>query len=114
MGRFQKGIEEKKEMIFSISQTPAAENDILDALRWYALQRPGLDDDFLLSLEAEISLVKRNPFIYAVLHKQIRRALIARFPYAIYYLIKENHIVIIAVVHQKRRPAIWKKRKATR
>jgi len=99
-------------MTYPIYQIPEAEINILNALEWYASQRVGLDDDFLLSLEAELNSILRNPFLYASLHKQTRRALMARFPYAVFFIVEETEILILAVVHQRRKPSVWKMRKA--
>ncbi len=39
-----------------------------------------------------------------------RRILLKRFPYAVIYLPLHNKIVVIAVMHQRRRPDYWKTR----
>lgn len=52
-----------------------------------------------------------NPLAYAVVHRDIRKVIVSKFPYAIYYRIEGNDIVVIAVFHSKRNPKIWKARK---
>jgi hypothetical protein len=37
----------------------------------------------------------------------VRRALLARFPYALVFLILEEGVRILAVAHAKRRPGYW-------
>lgn len=98
-------------MNYFISHLPEVEDDVKNAMAWYSSQRAGLGDDFLLAFEVEIIRILKSPLIYATVKNQIRRALIARFPYAIFFIVEESTILILAVVHQKRKPSVWKKRK---
>jgi plasmid stabilization system protein ParE len=41
---------------------------------------------------------------------EVRRALTRRFPYAIFYLVDEEQVVVIAVFHSSRDPKEWKAR----
>jgi len=101
-------------MIYFISHLPEVEADIKNAMAWYAAQRTGLEADFLLALEVEIIRIQKSPLLYTKLRKPVRRALIARFPYAIFFIVEGTTILILAVIHQKRKPSVWKKRKKTR
>ena len=89
---------------------PQAETDIRDAYFYYEECSIGLGADFLLSLDALFSLIKREPEIFQKVYKNIHRGLIKRFPYGIYYIIDKDSITVIAVMHCKRNPATWKKR----
>jgi plasmid stabilization system protein ParE len=40
----------------------------------------------------------------------VRRALLQRFPYAVYFILDDQIIVILAILHQRRDPAVWKRR----
>ena len=87
-------------------------SDIKVAYDWYERQRTGLGEDFLLSLEASYATVAREPEIYQSIYKTVRRKLIRRFPYAIFFVLNEDikQIIIIAVMHTKRNPNDWTKR----
>lgn len=87
-----------------------AENDIDEAYRWYEKQIKGLGFDFILSVDAAISSIERSPHFYSKIHKNIRRALIRRFPFGIFFIIKGKKIIIIAIFHVKRDPIRWQKR----
>jgi toxin ParE1/3/4 len=52
-----------------------------------------------------------NPYLYPVVHRDTRRALIRRFPFAIFYRIEPDALVIIAVMHGSRHPKRWRMRK---
>jgi len=86
------------------------ESDIKDAYQWYESQRKGLGESFLLCIEEALSKVSRTPQIYAIVYKDIRRALIHRFPFGIFYIEGDNHITVLAVLHARRNPQTWKER----
>ncbi len=65
---------------------PEAESDTNDAYQWYEAQRKGLGEDFLLCIEEALSRASRNPAIYSVVHKEVRRVLIHRFPFGVFSL----------------------------
>ena len=87
-----------------------AEADIKDAYQWYESQRKGLGESFLLCIEEALSRVTRAPQIYAIVYKDIRRSLIHRFPFGIFYIEGENNIIVLAVLHARRNPQTWKER----
>jgi len=87
-----------------------AEADINDAYQWYESQRKGLGESFLLCIEEALSRVSRTPLIYAIVYKNIRRVLIHRFPFGVFYIEGEKHITVLAVLHARRNPQTWKER----
>ena len=60
-------------------------------------------------LEA-LERVNKNPLHYQEVHLQVRRALVHRFPYGIFYVVMENRIIVIAVLHEARNPERWQSR----
>ncbi|MFP4014471.1 MAG: type II toxin-antitoxin system RelE/ParE family toxin [Chitinispirillaceae bacterium] len=97
-------------MSFLLSIRPEAENDLHETYDWYEKKRRGLGDEFLLRIEAALESVTANPRSCAVVYKNIRRKLIRRFPYGIFFIIDESTIRILAVIHVKRNPENWKSR----
>ena len=59
---------------------PEAEADLLNARAWYERQRAGLGAEFLLCVEEEIERIGRTPEMYAVIYRDVRRALTRRLP----------------------------------
>jgi plasmid stabilization system protein ParE len=90
---------------------PAAAADVEEACRWYEQQRSGLGGEFLLSLDATLRAIGEQPEQYPVLHRATRRALLARFPYGLYYRIHGDLLVIIACMHARRDPKMWQRRR---
>ena len=90
---------------------PLAESDTEEAANWYNDKVEGFGNEFLLALDAKLNAIRRNPNQFQIIYKQVRRAIIERFPYAIFYVIEGNIVYIVAVVHTRRNPRLWKKRK---
>jgi plasmid stabilization system protein ParE len=73
-------------MKYALRIRPNAEEDLRQAYAWYEEQRVGLGDDFLLCYEAALDAIIENPTRFPIIQHKIRRTLIRRFPYAIYYV----------------------------
>jgi plasmid stabilization system protein ParE len=89
---------------------PEARQDIADAYSWYEEQSLGLGSEFIRCLDAAILSVERHPMIYPIVHEDYRRALVRRFPYAIFYEINAGQIVIYSVFHCSQDPQKWHSR----
>jgi len=95
---------------YRLETTRAVELEVEAAFEWYERQQTGLGFEFLNELRAAYQRVVDHPLAYQVLRSGIRRALTRRFPYAIYYSIEAEVLVILAVLHTARDPAQWRKR----
>ena len=89
---------------------PAAEAEISEAFQWYEDKSIGLGSEFMRAVDASLSAIQRFPTSYAVVYKEIRRAVLRRFPYSLYYLYENDIIVIIACFHGSRDPRHWQDR----
>ena len=97
-------------MSFTVHIRPEAETDLEEAALWYEKQCPGLGDEFLDEVQDILKILSENPYLYAVVHKNARRALIRRFPFGLYYIIDQNSIIVVAAMHGSRHPKRWQKR----
>ena len=97
-------------MKYRVIVSPEAENDLKEAFSWYEDNRTGLGYDFLLQVDAGINFINRNPEIHPIEYRGTRKHLIKRFPYRIIYLVEEERIIVLAVLHGKRSPDLMKKR----
>ncbi len=89
---------------------PEAELDMREAYAWYEKQVPGLGANFLLNVDAALRSLQRNPLQHPAVYQGIRRFLVRRFPYGIFYVVEEKQLVILAVFHAKRDPKSWQVR----
>ncbi len=97
-------------MDYQLSVRKEAEIDIAEAFDYYESCRKSLGYDFLLALEASLHKIQRSPLLYKEIHRQIRRVFINKFPYGIYFVMTENTLVVIGVIHARKNPRHWKKR----
>ena len=90
--------------------TAEAEADVEEAFRWYEDQRPGLGTTFQHALDVAFLAVESRPATYPVIYRDTRRFLLPKFPYAIYYRVLEERIVVVGCLHAKRHPRTWRSR----
>ncbi len=82
-----------------------------EAFQWYEEQDSGLGKEFIRCIDAKISNLTRHPHHHQViLNDRVRRALVNRFPFSIYFVNEEKLITVFAILHQKRHPGFWKSR----
>ena len=89
---------------------PRAERDVQSTFEWYESQRPGLGEEFLVSLRERLEMVRSFPEAFPVIYRDVRRAVVSRFPYLVFYTVRPTRVAVIAIVHQSRDPAIWPRR----
>jgi plasmid stabilization system protein ParE len=87
-----------------------AKADVRAAVRWYELQRTGLGREFVTALDAALNRVAESPLQSQVLHRGVRRAIVHRFPYGIFYRVEGSNIVVFCVSHLHRDSTSWKVR----
>ena len=95
-------------MIFRF--TPEADAELTDARQWYSHHRKDLDLEFMECIELALSRIGSNPYLSPLVYGDIRRAVVQRFPFAIFYEVMAEEIQIIAVFHSRRNPDTWKSR----
>lgn len=88
----------------------AAQDELENAAAWYDEQRRGLGEEFLRELGDAIEKIAASPERYPVVFESVRRTVLRRFPYAIYFRQRQDVLVVLAVFHGRRNPMIWKRR----
>jgi len=90
---------------------PLAQHEIAEAAKYYRNRQPGLDDEFLAEIDDAVARISANPVSFELVRSGIRRYLVKRFPYGIYYRMPdENTVRIIVVRHHRRRPGYGMRR----
>ncbi|GAB4278967.1 MAG: type II toxin-antitoxin system RelE/ParE family toxin [Coriobacteriia bacterium] len=82
----------------------AAFADLREAFDWYESQREGLGADFLDAIDSAIANALKNPAAYPLVYRDVRRILVRRFPYGVYYRVLDEEILVIAVMHAAQHP----------
>jgi len=88
----------------------AAKVELFNARDYYDDLLFGLGKSFIIEIEKTINIIKKNPLAYPIINKNIRKAVIMKFPYSILYIIEEDIVYLLAIMHQKRKPFYWKNR----
>ena len=90
--------------------TPDADAELAEARQWYAHQREDLDIEFMERIDAALLRIVRNPHLYPIVYRTLRRAVVRRFPFAVFYEVTADEIQVVAVFHSRRNPEVWKSR----
>jgi plasmid stabilization system protein ParE len=88
----------------------AARTDVAQAAHWYEAQRSELGIEFLNELDRLLACVAENPLQFPETEVGVRRGLLRRFPFGVYFLTRADRIEVIVVLHLHRKPGIWKGR----
>jgi plasmid stabilization system protein ParE len=90
--------------------TPEASEDVAEAFSWYEGQQLGLGREFETHLDRAIAVIRAMPAAGSPVHRTLRRCLLGRFPFAVYYALEGDVIVVRAVLHHRRDPRTWRRR----
>lgn len=85
-------------------------DDLAEAFRWHEEQRSGLGLEFMVAVEAKLEQVQAGPKQFSCARGLIRRAIVHRFPYGIFFVEHPEFVNVIAVMHHARDPKHWRKR----
>ncbi|MCB9481609.1 MAG: type II toxin-antitoxin system RelE/ParE family toxin [Desulfobacteraceae bacterium] len=97
-------------MINKTSYHPQAEAELKEAALYLNHESKDLGILFLNDIDFSMQQIKENPESAPIIKNNVRRKLLSKFPYSIFYIIRKDQIRILAVAHQKRRPFYWHSR----
>jgi plasmid stabilization system protein ParE len=89
---------------------PPAEEEMTAAAQYYQTQSMGLGEEFLFEVERSIAAIASHPKAAPKVKQEIRRRLLKRFPFGILYVATVDEIVVLAIMHLRRRPGYWQDR----
>lgn len=96
-------------MAFRLKFSGRALREIGEAQAWYELQNPGLGEEFIVAMESQLNRLVETPLLYAEVIPRVRRALLPRFPYGLFFSVRDDLIYVLAVLHDARNPRKWPK-----
>lgn len=97
-------------MTYTLRFLPEIEDDLIVGYRWYETKSIGLGEEFLRMFYAYAGEISHNPLLYPKVYGEFRRKLIGRFPYAIYFRIEDNQIIVFGLFHCARDPRAIKRK----
>jgi plasmid stabilization system protein ParE len=93
--------------------TSIARQELEDAVRYYELEYSGLGRRFKEEVKKAALRVANYPNAWSIERGDVRKCLLHKFPYKLMYSVEEDHILVIAVAHQHRKPDYWAGRDET-
>ena len=100
-------IGEGKEVTLPIVLREEAEIEFDEAFDWYESKREGLGREFVLEVQKAFDQLAINPGLQPKSFREIRKKVIRRFPYCIFFILHEDRLEVLAIFHTSRDPAIW-------
>ncbi len=91
-------------MTYHLAFRPEVEEDAIAGYIWYEEKAKGLGEEFLRLFYAKAREIPRNPLLFRNVYNDFRRQLLKRFPYAIYFRIEDEKIVVFGLFHCARDP----------
>jgi len=91
---------------------PEAEADMTEAALWYEQREAGLGLELIEEIQAAIWRCVEGPHSYPCLRKRpdVRRVLVKRFPYRVFFILREDALVVFGVLHAARHDRHWRSR----
>ena len=90
---------------------PEADRDLAEASGWYEGKQIGLGVDFLVEVDRTFARIERRPAGYRKIRGELRRVVMQRYPYCVFYLtVGQSVVTIYGVIHHRRVPAEWEQR----
>lgn len=97
-------------MSIPIAFRPEAWDEFQEAALWYDQRRTGLGLAFVEAVEAVLDQIAKNPERCGLILGDVRVGLVHRFPYCVYYRAEKSQVLVLAVLHGYRDPAVWHRR----
>ena len=87
--------------------TRLARQELEDAVRFYEHEYSRLGRRFKEEVRKAAVRIAEYPKAWSIERGEVRKCLLHRFPYKLLYSVEEDHILVIAVAHQHRKPDYW-------
>lgn len=96
--------------MMAIAFLPPAKAELSEAISYYNAESEGLGYEFAAEVKRTLERIVQYPDAWSKLSKHTRRCRTNRFPYGVIYQVRKETLLIVAVMHLSREPAIWKSR----
>jgi plasmid stabilization system protein ParE len=94
-------------MAYRLKFAGRAVREVGEAFDWYEKQSKGLGSEFELAFELQLKRLEQVPLLYAEIMPGVRRTLLPRFPYGVFYTVRNDLVHVLAVIHNARNPQRW-------
>lgn len=112
MGSDQSQVE-KRIVAYRLKFSGRAVREVGEAYEWYEAQSEGLGSEFELAFELQLKRLEQVPLLYTEVLPGVRRTLLPRFPYGVFFVLRKDLVHILAVIHTARNPKRWPAKRTT-
>ncbi len=97
-------------MVLPVILDPDAESEFDDAITYIEQERPGAGQRFFDAISTRFARIAEHRFAGKLIRRGVRRYVVPGWRYSIIYSVEPDHIFILAIAHQSRRPNYWRRR----
>jgi plasmid stabilization system protein ParE len=91
-------------MTYVVDFSPLARLELLQVEEWYSQVDIQKTDVFFADVARTEQFLQNNPYLYAKVEGEIRRAVLKRFPYSLFYTVDDETVTVLSCFHQSREP----------
>jgi toxin ParE1/3/4 len=96
--------------VLTVVFTGDARAELIDAQDWYEREGSGLGRAFRQAVDVLVERMGSHPRQFPIVFKNVRRALVRRFPYSLFFVLEDKSLIVIACFHASRDPLRWQGR----
>jgi plasmid stabilization system protein ParE len=97
--------------LISVSFHSLAAQEYEEIYEYYARISPTLAASFAYEVQLHVDNIIQLPNLNPPVKANVRRSILTKFPYIMYYEIMGNSVVILEIIHQKRQNSAWQQRR---
>jgi hypothetical protein len=90
---------------------PSARAELDESAVFYESRLRGLGARFGASVEEAVQRINDRPAAGTPLGGECRKQIVAGFPFSVIYRVWQDHVFVVAIAHQHRRPGYWQRRR---
>jgi plasmid stabilization system protein ParE len=85
----------------------AANLNLAQAIGYYNERSPVVARDFLREVRRATTLLLDYPQACPIVRGEVRQKVLRRFPFSVLYMVEDDRVIVVAIMHQHRRPDYW-------
>ena len=90
--------------------SPFALTDLEESIQYYNLKQQNLGYEFAEIIHSTFERIKENPNQFPKEYIEMRKAKTSRFPFNVFFVVRENIGYILGIFHSSRNPKMLKDR----
>jgi toxin ParE1/3/4 len=81
-----------------------------DAASWYESRQRGWGLRFVAAVRQVLDDISVQPERYPEVWPGVREAPVSGWPFCVYYQVRSDHVMVLAIFHTARDPSVWQSR----